>query len=103
MAAVHAEHVLEMAAAEDKDPVEALGADRTDPALAARVRFGAWTGVRITVIPSLRKTSSKTWQNFASRRWAASRVTRTRTRKALAERCGLERLGHRVTLEAAPA
>src|SRR5262245_17810604 len=76
MAAVHAEHVLEMAAAEDKDPVEALGADRTDPALGARVRFGAWTGVRITVIPSLRKTSSKTWQNFASRSWTTTGATR---------------------------
>src|SRR5262249_54206476 len=26
--------------------------------------FGAWTGVRITLMPSLRKTLSKAWLNF---------------------------------------
>jgi hypothetical protein len=31
--------------------------------------FGAWIGVRITLMPSLRKISSNAWQNFASRSW----------------------------------
>jgi len=33
VAAVDAEHVLKMAAADDKDPVEAVGASRAHPAL----------------------------------------------------------------------
>ena len=36
--AVDAEHVLEMAAAEDQDPVEAVGASRAHPALGEGVR-----------------------------------------------------------------
>ena len=38
VAAVDAEHVLEVAAAEDEDPVEAVGADRAHPALGVGVR-----------------------------------------------------------------
>ncbi len=40
VAAVDAEHLLEMAAAEDEDPVEAVGANRTHPTL------GEGVGVR---------------------------------------------------------
>ena len=36
--AVDAEHVLEMSSAEDQDPVEAVGADRADPAFGVGVR-----------------------------------------------------------------
>jgi hypothetical protein len=36
--AVDAEHVLEMAAAEDEDPVEAISAESADPALGVSVR-----------------------------------------------------------------
>src|SRR5918994_6328732 len=38
VAAVDAEHVLEVAAAEDEDAVEAVGADGADPALGEGVR-----------------------------------------------------------------
>jgi hypothetical protein len=38
VAAVDAEHVLEMAAADDEDPVEAVGANRAHPALGEGVR-----------------------------------------------------------------
>ena len=38
VAAVDAEHVLEVAAAEDEDPVEAVGANRAHPALGEGVR-----------------------------------------------------------------
>ena len=38
MAAVDAQHALEMTAAEDQDPVEAVGADRAHPALGIGVR-----------------------------------------------------------------
>jgi hypothetical protein len=37
VAAVDADHVLEMAAAEDEDSVEAVGADGSDPALGEQV------------------------------------------------------------------
>jgi hypothetical protein len=36
--------------------------------------FGAGMAVRITLIPSVRKTSSKAWLNFASRSWTRNRV-----------------------------
>jgi hypothetical protein len=38
VAAVYVEHGLEVAAAEDEDPVETLGAERADPALGVGVR-----------------------------------------------------------------
>ncbi len=39
--------------------------------------FGAWIGVRITSIPSERKTSSKARLNFLSRSWISSRNRRS--------------------------
>ena len=36
--AVDAEHVLEMPSAEDQDPVEAVGANRANPALGVGIR-----------------------------------------------------------------
>jgi len=41
---VDAEHVLEVAAAEDEDPVEAVGADGPHPALGVGVRVGRLDG-----------------------------------------------------------
>jgi hypothetical protein len=38
VAAVGAEHVLEVAAAEDEDPVEAVGANGADPTLGEGIR-----------------------------------------------------------------
>ena len=35
--------------------------------------FGAWIGVRITLMPSVRKISSKAWLNFVSRSWMRNR------------------------------
>jgi hypothetical protein len=56
MAGIDAKHALELPAAEDQHAVKALAAHAADPALGVRVRVGARTGVRITVIPSLWKT-----------------------------------------------
>ena len=58
-AAVDAEHVLEATAAKDQDPVEAVGENGGHPALGEGFAFGAWKGVRITLISLVRKTSSK--------------------------------------------
>ena len=73
MATVDAEHVLEMTSAEDEDPVEAVGAERSYPAFGVGVRVRRLIGVRITLMPSVRKTSSKAWLNFASQSWIRNR------------------------------
>jgi hypothetical protein len=73
VAAADTEDVLEMAATEDENSVEAVGANRAYPTLGEGVAFGACTGVRITLIPSARKTSSKTRLNFVSRSWMRNR------------------------------
>ena len=56
---VEAEHVLEVAAVDDQDPVEAFAAEGADPTLGIGFAFGARIGVRMILMPSLRKTSSK--------------------------------------------
>jgi hypothetical protein len=67
MAAIDAEDVVEVAAAEDEDRSrQSEGTVRTQHSAWA-FAFGAWIGVRITVIPSVRKISSKAWLNFVSR------------------------------------
>jgi hypothetical protein len=73
MAGVDAEHVFELAAAEDEESIETVVPDRQYPALGVRVRVRAWTGVRITAIPSLWKTWSKPPLNLASRSWMRKR------------------------------
>ena len=56
---VGAEDVLEVAAVDDQQPVQALGADRADESFGDRVRFRR-SHRRFTIrMPSLRKTSSK--------------------------------------------
>jgi hypothetical protein len=67
VAPVDAEDVLEVAAAEDEDPVEAVGAERSEPAFGVAFAFGAWIGVRMTLMVSVRKISSKAWVEFVSR------------------------------------
>jgi hypothetical protein len=52
--------LLEVATSEDEDAVEAVGAERAYPAFGVAFAFGVWIGVRITLIPSVRKISSKT-------------------------------------------
>jgi hypothetical protein len=73
--AVDAEHVLDMPSAEDHDSVEAVRANRANPALGVgiRVQRTGQAGVRITLMPSVRKTSSKAWLNFESRSWTRNR------------------------------
>jgi hypothetical protein len=56
MAGIDAKHVLELPSAEDEEPVEALASHAADPALGMCVRVRCLDGVRITVIPSLKKT-----------------------------------------------
>ena len=56
---VDAEHALEVASAEDESAVEAVSAESRTQRSAYALAFGAWTGVRITLMPSERKTSSK--------------------------------------------
>jgi hypothetical protein len=63
---VEAEHLLEVAAADDQDPVEALAAEGADPTLGERIRI--WSSDRRAILmPSLRKTSSKAPLNLLSR------------------------------------
>jgi hypothetical protein len=74
VAAVGAEHVLEVAASEDKDPVEAVGANCADPTLGEGVCVRRLARrVRITLMPSARKTSSKARLNLVSRSWMRNR------------------------------
>ena len=59
VAAVDAEDVFEVMAAEDQNPVEAVGPNGRTQRSAWALAFGACTGVRITFTPSERKISSK--------------------------------------------
>jgi hypothetical protein len=67
MGGVGAEHLLEVAAVDDQDPVEALAAEGADPTLGVRIRIRSSMGVRMILMPSLRKTSSKAPPNLLSR------------------------------------
>ena len=64
---VSLEHSLEVAAPEYKDPVQALGPNRSHPPLGKRVRSWGRIGVLMMFTPSVRKTSSKGPENFESR------------------------------------
>ena len=61
------QHPHDVASADDEQSVQTLSAQAAEPALHARVRPGARTGVRRIRIPSERNTSSKAAVNFASR------------------------------------
>jgi hypothetical protein len=57
MGGVDAQHLLEMAAVDNQDPVEALAAQGADPTLGIGVRvWGSDGGVRMIFMSSLRKT-----------------------------------------------
>lgn len=56
---VSPQHALKMTAVEQQQPVQALSPHTSDPALGKGVRPGARIGVRMTSVPSLRRTSSK--------------------------------------------
>jgi hypothetical protein len=48
--------MIELAAADDENPVEAVGTDRAYPTLGEGVGVRSWTGVRITLIPSVTRS-----------------------------------------------
>jgi hypothetical protein len=60
-----AQDPVELAQSGNQQPVEALRPHGADEALGICVRLGARGGVRITLMPSPRKTSSKLATNFA--------------------------------------
>ena len=66
MTDVDLQDALELSAAEDAEPVEALPAHAADPALRAGVRVRRRHGVRMIVMPSLWKMPSKARLNFLS-------------------------------------
>src|SRR5215213_8440309 len=69
MVDVDAEDVLELAAAEDQQPVEAFAAYGADPALHVRVRVRRLDGRTDDLAPSLARRASNARGNFASRSW----------------------------------
>jgi hypothetical protein len=56
---VDTDDTLEVAAAENQQPIEAFAPQTADPALGMRTRRGARTGARITRTPSARKISQR--------------------------------------------
>ncbi len=58
--------VLEVAAPDDQEPVQALGAHRPDPALRMGVRVGACTGVSRTSAPSATSESRRAMPSYMS-------------------------------------
>jgi hypothetical protein len=58
---------VEVAAVEDQQPIEGLGADGADDALRDAFAFGARTGVVMIWMPSLAKMASKSRVNLLSR------------------------------------
>jgi hypothetical protein len=73
---VDPEDLLEMAAPDDQQPVQAFSADRANPPFRVGVRVGRLHGVRSTSAPSDRNTSSKLRVNFASRSRRRKRTCR---------------------------
>ena len=57
--------MLQVVAANDQQPVQALGADRRTQRSAYAFALGAWNGVTSTSPPSEQNTPSKLRQNFA--------------------------------------
>jgi hypothetical protein len=76
VADVGVEDMVELAAAEDQQPVEALAACAADQRSAHAFAFGAWMGVRMIVTLSLSKVASNARPNFLSRSWIRNRGQR---------------------------
>ena len=68
---VDPEDLLEVAAADDQQPVQALGADRPHPALGVRVRLGCPHRCHDDLAPSERNTSLKLRENWLCCIWTA--------------------------------
>jgi hypothetical protein len=66
---VDTEQVLEVTAAEDQDPVEAVGAKGADPALGVCVRVRRLDRRADHADAFGSEISSKAWLNFVSRSW----------------------------------
>jgi hypothetical protein len=64
---VDAEHVLEVAAVEDEEPLEAFSPDGADEPFGGRVRLRRTDRSLTMSMPSLAKTASKLRVNLASR------------------------------------
>jgi hypothetical protein len=79
---VDAQDTFEVSAADDQEPVETFRSDRADEPLGVGVRLRRSHRVWITLIPSLRNTSSKQGVNLLSRSWI-----RKRGRKLLPNFC----------------
>ena len=71
---VDPQNVFEVAATEDQQPVETFVADGPDESLRVGFACGACTGVWMTLMPSLRNTSSKGAVNLLSRSWIRKRI-----------------------------
>jgi hypothetical protein len=69
---IDANDTVELVAAEDQEPVEALSSLPTQRSTCA-FAFGARIGVRVTFIPSSWKMASKARLDFASRSWIRNR------------------------------
>ena len=67
---VNVKHAAEVGFADEQQVVEALLADRADPALGDRIGIGARYGVRMLSTPSLWRTASKAGTNVLSRSWS---------------------------------
>src|SRR5947207_14446201 len=80
---VDAEDLVELAAADDQYPVEALAVNTAHPALHEAFAFGARTGVRMTLMFSLSRRASKARGNFASRSWIRNRTCRSRSSSSM--------------------
>jgi hypothetical protein len=73
---VDAKDLLQLATANDQQPIQALGADRPHQRSPYAFALGACTGVTSTSAPSKRNTSSKLRENFASRSCSTKRTRR---------------------------
>jgi hypothetical protein len=84
---VVAKRVFEVAAAEDQQPVKTLGADGAYEPLGVGVRLWRPIGVWITLLPSLRNTSSKLAVSLLSRSWISNSVRSRRPLKLRLRAC----------------
>jgi hypothetical protein len=81
------EYVLEMAAAEDQQPVQTIRADGANEALGVGVRLRCADRSVDYSMPSLRKTSSKEAANLLSRSWIRNRIRSNRPVKLRLRAC----------------
>jgi hypothetical protein len=81
---IRPERPIEMPPTEDKRPVEASALIVSIKRSAYALAFGARIGVRITLAPPERTTSSKALLNFVSRTWMRNRMAVERSSRSVA-------------------